>query len=142
MTSYTYKQKIETKSLSTITNKNKQITYTLDKNLVFEDRFARLYDINDDGNDEVFVITTHVDKGASVSIFELKNENLKQTASTGFINTSNRWLNIVGFGDVNGNGIKDITVVITPHIGGYLTTYEYKNGQLMQKYQYFKLQKW
>lgn len=131
--------KVESKSLSIITDKNTLNTYTLDKGLVFEDRLARLYDINGDGKDEIFVITTNVEKGASVSMFELRNNELKQTATTGFIGTSNRWLNIAGFGDVNGNGIKDITFVITPHIGGYLTTYEYHSGSLVkihEKYGY------
>jgi len=40
----------------------------------------------------------------------------------------------VGFGDIDGNGINNVSIVKTPHIGGILTVYEYKNNELIEKY--------
>lgn len=126
---------IEAKSLSIVSKEGQSFTLTLDNRYVFEDRLARLYDIDKDGEDEIFVILSHADRGASLAMFELKDNVLTQTATTGYIEKAFRWLNVVGFGDVNGNGILDVSIVITPHIGGYLTTYEYKNGELIEVYE-------
>jgi len=125
---------IEAKSMAVILNDDKQLNITLDKNHVFEDLKVRLYDIDKDKEDELFVIKTNVNKGASLAVYKVEDEEIKQVATTGYLNRNYRWLNVVGFGDFDGNGIQNIAIVKTPHIGGYLTIYEYADSQLKEKY--------
>ncbi len=125
---------IEAKSLAVVLKNDEKITYSLEKNYVFEDLRVRLYDIDEDKKEELFVIKTHVDKGASLAVYKIKDKNINQVATSGHLNRTYRWLNVVGFGDFDGNGIKNVAIVKTPHIGGILTIYEYKNNQLVEKY--------
>ncbi|NQY94636.1 MAG: VCBS repeat-containing protein [Campylobacteraceae bacterium] len=125
---------IEAKSIAVILKDDEKITYTLDKNYVFEDLRVRLHDIDEDKEDELFVIKTHVDKGASLAVYKITDKTINQVATTGHLNRTYRWLNVVGFGDFDGNGVQNIALVKTPHIGGYLTIYEYKDNQLVEKY--------
>lgn len=125
---------IEAKSISVILKDDNKSTVTLDENHVFEDLKIRLYDIDEDGDDELFVIKTHLNNGASLAVYKIMGNSIHQIATSGYLNRSFRWLNVVGFGDFDGNGIKNIAIVKTPHIGGFLTVYEYINGQMKEKY--------
>ena len=125
---------IEAKSIAVLLEDDKKLTYTLDRNYVFEDLKARLYDIDDDNEDEIFVIKTNIEKGASLALYKVIGDSINQVATSGYLNREYRWLNIVGFGDFDGNGIKNIAIVKTPHIGGFLTIYDYKDGQMKEKY--------
>lgn len=125
---------IEAKSIAVKLQNNEKLTYRLDDNHVFEDLKVRLYDIDEDNQDELFVIKSHLDKGASLAVYKVEDNVLNQVATSGYLNRTYRWLNVIGFGDFDGNGIKNIAIVKTPHIGGYLTIYEYKNHQLKEKY--------
>ena len=113
---------------------NEKISYSLEKGFVFEDLRVRLFDIDQDKKEELFIIKTHIDKGASLAVYKIKDNRIKQVATTGYLNRTYRWLNVVGFGDFDGNGIKNIAIIKTPHIGGVLTIYEYKNNALIEKY--------
>ena len=125
---------IEAKSIAVLLKDDKKLTYTLDDNHVYEDLRVTLYDIDEDNEDELFVIKTNINKGASLAVYKIENDIINQVATSGYLNRTYRWLNIVGFGDFDGNGIKNIAIVKTPHIGGYLTVYEYKNKNLIEKY--------
>ena len=125
---------IEAKAIALLLQNDKKVTYSLDENHVFEDRKIRLYDINGDGQEEMFVIKTHLEKGASLAMFEVKDEKITQTATTGYLNRSYRWLNVVGFSDLNGNGKQNIALIKTPHIGGILTIYEFEKNALKEIY--------
>ena len=125
---------IEAKSIAILQQDDTKLTYTLDANHVFEDLKIRLYDIDKDNEDELFVIKTHLDQGASLAMYKIIGDSIKQVATSGYLNRVYRWLNVVGFGDFDGNGIQNIAIVKTPHIGGYLTIYDYKDGQMKENY--------
>jgi hypothetical protein len=125
---------IEAKSIAVILKDDTKTTLTLDDTHVFEDLKVRLYDINKDNEDELFVIKTDPDKGASLAVYTVQDKEINLVATSGYLNRTYRWLNVIGFGDFDGNGEKNIAIVKTPHIGGYLTIYEYKNNQLIEKY--------
>lgn len=105
-------------------------TFTLAKNAVFEDRLARLVDMDGDGSDEILVIKSYLDRGGSIALFKSSHDSLARIAQSAPIGRANRWLNIVGAADFDGDGKKEIAAVITPHIGGTLTLYEIKDGRL------------
>ncbi len=127
--------RIEARSIAAILKNDKQIKYTLDDNHVYEDLRVVLHDIDEDKDDEMFVIKTHMQKGASLAVYKVQDETINQVATTGYLNRVYKWLNLVGFGDFDGNGIKNLAIIKTPHIGGYLTLYEYNNSRLKQKYE-------
>jgi len=126
---------IEAKSIAIILYNEKKLTFTLDDNHVFEDKKVRLFDIDRDGQDEMFVITTHLKKGATLGMYKVLGEKIVKVTDTGYLNHSYRWLNVVGFGDFDGNGVLNTALVKTPHIGGILTIYEYKENKQIQKYE-------
>ena len=97
---------------------------------VFEDRTPRLADLDGDGTVEVIAIRSSLAKGASVTVYGLVGGKLNERASTGFIGRSNRWLNIAGIADFDGQPSLEIAYVCTPHIGGTLFFYAYRHGSL------------
>lgn len=105
-------------------------TFTLAKNAVFEDRLARLIDMDGDGSDEILVIQSYLDRGASIAVFKSSRDGLARISQSAPIGRANRWLNIVGAADFDGDGKMEIAAVITPHIGGTLHLYEIRNDRL------------
>lgn len=97
---------------------------------VFEDRMPRLADLDGDGTTEIITIRASTSKGGSVTVYGLVNGNLRQLATNGFIGRANRWLNIAGIADFDGRPGLEIAFVRTPHIGGTLFYYTYRNGML------------
>ncbi len=100
---------------------------TLDEYSVFEDVNPRIADVTGDGNNNIIVIESHVDKGASLAVYGLANGTLAKIATTPHIGTSNRWLAPVGTADFNSDGVNDVAYVQTPHIGGLLKIWSFKD---------------
>ena len=123
---------IEASGLSVITSKNQQINYQLLGNAVFEDRKVRLYDINNDGRDELLVVKSYLNRGATVAIYGLQQGVIVELAESSSIGRPFRWLNPVGAGDFNGDGKWEVAIVETPHIGGILRIYEFGRGGLKE----------
>jgi len=122
---------IESGGLSVKDGKGNVYTYQLAEDSVFEDITPRLADLDGDGRAEVITIKSFLDAGASLAIFGLRSGRLELIASTPPIGTSNRWLNIAGISDLNGDGLIDIATVVTPHIGGTLEIWSFKDGKLV-----------
>ena len=57
-------------------------------------------------------------------------EELRQLAETPAIGTPNRWRNPAGVGDFDGDGRLDVVEVQTPHIGGILQLWSWRDGDL------------
>ncbi len=115
---------IEAGGLAVSNDQGRRIEYLLPKAEVFEDRMARLVDLDADGKDEVVVVHTYEDRGAALAVFALvghgKDERLIRLAETRPIGKPHRWLNPAAVADFDGDGRKEIAWVETPHIGGIL----------------------
>ncbi|MGI9483302.1 MAG: FG-GAP repeat domain-containing protein [Hyphomicrobiales bacterium] len=121
---------IEAGGLAVKTAKGKFLEYVLPKSEVFEDRFARIADLDGDGASEIIAVNSHADFGAALSVFGVRNGKLSLFSRTPFIGTSNRWLNPAGIADFDGDGRKEVAIVVTPHIGGTLQFWELRGGKL------------
>jgi hypothetical protein len=108
-----------------------ELVLELPLNRVFEDLQVRLYDIDQDGSDEVVVVESDALKGAALVVFGVRQGQLKELARSPFAGSTFRWLNPVGMADFDGDGKLDLAAVITPHIGGRLTFYRYAPPHLL-----------
>lgn len=104
--------------------------YKLDAGSVFEDRRVRLIDLDGDGRDEAIVVQSYLDAGAALAVFGLDDSGVVFLSEVPAIGRANRWLNPVGAADFDGDGRTEVAFVETPHIGGALRLYEYRDGKL------------
>ena len=107
--------------------------HRLPETKVFEDLTPRLADLDGDERAEVVTIATSIDRGASLAVFGLKGDGLREVAATLPIGRTHRWLNVAGIADFDGDGARDIAIVTTPHIGGTLQVWSYRSGRLSLK---------
>jgi len=105
-------------------------TFTLGEDAVFEDRYPRLVDIDGDGADEILLVKSYLNRGAAAVVISPAGSKLEKRAESAAIGLAHRWLNPVGVADFDGDGVNEIAVVITPHIGGTLQLYEMKGNTL------------
>ena len=110
--------------------------YQLPGDTVFEDRLARIVDVDGDGNDEILTVKTYLRSGAAVAVFDFEHGKLKPLAESESIGLAHRWLNPVGAADFDGDGKVEIAVVRTPHIGGILMFYRLESGKLREVARY------
>lgn len=108
------------------------LTHTLEKQFVFEDRTARLADLDGDGRDEVIVVLTSVQKGAALAAYGVEEGELVLKVRTPFIGLSFRWLNPAGIADFNGDGQLDVALVQKPHLSKVLEFWTMENGEFVR----------
>lgn len=106
----------EASSLVAELQNGEQLIFDLPDHLVFEDRHVRLADLDQDGNDELIVVMSSVEQGATLAAFAVVEGKLKLIAQTPFIGTPNRWLNPAGIADYDGDGQLEIALVQKPHL--------------------------
>lgn len=106
------------------------LTHTLPENQVFEDRTPRLVDLDGFGATEIVTILSHVSQGGSIAVFGVRKGKLELVAQTPYIGRSNRWLNVAGIDDFDGDGKTQIAAVWTPHIGGTLKYWTWHKDKL------------
>lgn len=75
---------------------------------VFEDRRARLIDLDDDGADEIIVVRSYLRFGAALAVYGLESGQLVPRAETAPIGTSHRWLNPAAAADFDGDGVVEV----------------------------------
>ena len=128
---------IEAGGLRVKLDTGKELTLTLPKNLVFEDRTPRLIDLGGEGGGgeggdgaEIVTLLANNREGAAVAVYGVVDGKLKLLDRTPFIGRANRWRNIAGFADYNDDGLMEIAEVVTPHIGGTLRFWSWKGGKL------------
>ncbi|MEQ8443147.1 MAG: VCBS repeat-containing protein [Alphaproteobacteria bacterium] len=109
--------------------------HTLAADSVFEDLTPRIVDIDGDGMPEVLTIKTYLGEGATVAIYGIGPDGIAPLGEADPIGTPNRWLNPAGVADYDGDGIMEIAVVRTPHIGGILILYHWDgdDGRLVEE---------
>lgn len=100
--------------------RGRRIEMHLADGFVFEDRMARLADLDGDGELEIITVLTDVKKGASLAVYRVRDEKIVPVTATAPIGKPNRWLNPAALGDFDGDGNLEIAWVETPHIGGIL----------------------
>lgn len=121
---------VEAGELTVEIDSGETLTYTLPENQVFEDRTPRLADLDGFGQTEIITILSDVNKGGSIAVFGVRKGKLELVAQTPYIGRSNRWLNIAGIDDFDGDGKTQIAAVWTPHIGGTLKYWTWNKGTL------------
>lgn len=126
---------VEAAELRIATGDGGQYYYQLDEESVFEDLMARVVDLEGDGLEEVLVVRSRLRAGAAAAVFGLEQGKLVLLAESEPIGRSNRWLNPVGVADFDGDGKREVAVVLTPHIGGILTLCERKGRKLVRDHE-------
>ncbi len=104
--------------------------YRLPRNQVFEDRVPRLFDFTGDGREELVLVVSQIDKGASLAIFDLAPSSISLLAQTPFIGQPYRWLNPAGIADFDADGQFEIALVSKPHLAKELQLWRYVQGKL------------
>jgi hypothetical protein len=115
------------------TRDGRELRHVLGPDSVYEDLRARVTDIDGDGRDEVLVVRSRFDAGASLALLGVRDGRLVTVAETPPIGRARRWANPVGIADVDGDGQRDVLAVLTPHIGGTLVVYGYGPAGFVEK---------
>lgn len=121
---------IEAAALVAMDETKKRHKLALGPDSVFEDRKPRLADLDGDGQDEIIVVRSYLDRGAALSIVKLTGHGIEIKGETPPIGRPNRWLNPAGIADFDGDGRAEIAIVVTPHIGGILQFWEFRKGKM------------
>ncbi len=124
---------IEASGIRVVTAEGRILETTLGPDSVFEDRLARLADVDGDGRDEVVVVHTYLNAGAALAVYEVRDGALRRMAEAPAIGRPSRWLNPVGVADFDGDGVPELAAVITPHIGGILKIYSVEGDRLVEE---------
>ncbi len=111
---------VEAGALMVRTSSGATVRLDLPASHVFEDLTPRISDLDGDGRNEVVCIRSSLTGGAAVAIYGLLADKLVLKARSPDIGRANRWLNIAGIAEYEGDGRKLIAWVETPHIGGRL----------------------
>jgi len=111
---------IEAGGLAVILADKSQLEVLVDETSVFEDRMARLVDLDGNGKKEIVVIRSYLDLGAAIAIYAIKGQEIIELAQSEPIGQTNRWLNPAAAADFDGDGNVELAWVETPHIGGTL----------------------
>lgn len=115
--------RIEASRLRVVTDDGRDLGIEAGPNHVFEDLWPRLADIDDDGRDELLVVRSSLTRGAALAVYEVRDGALAFLAQNRPIGSAHRWLNPVGTGDFDGDGVTDLAFVATPHTAGRLRIY-------------------
>ena len=124
---------IEAAGLALETRRGRRLEFRLPDDSVFEDRRVRLVRLKPGGPERLLAIRSRVGQGAALSLFAVGRDKITLLAESAPFGRSNRWLNVVGVADFDGDGRREIAAVLTPHIGGTLTLYEKKGRRLVVK---------
>ena len=87
------------------------------------------------GTDNPLRLVTGPRVGAALAVIETSDRGLRLAAESEQIGQAFRWLNPVGVADFDGDGRNEIAAVITPHLGGPLKLYEWKEERLEQDHE-------
>jgi hypothetical protein len=124
---------IEAGGMAVELRNGRRLEVVLAENRVFEDRRARIADLDGDGSDEIVVVETDLARGAALAVYGLKGDALQRLAATPAIGRSHRWLNPAAIADLDGDGGAEIAIVVTPHIGGRVQIWQYRRGSLRKR---------
>ena len=124
---------IEASAIVAIDDRAVRYRLELADDKVFEDRLARVVDMDGDGRGEIVVVRSDIRNGAALAVLGGVEDELRLLAETLPIGLPNRWLNPAGFGDFDGDGRREVAIVITPHIGGTLELHEFTRAGIRRE---------
>lgn len=127
---------LEASTVKALTADRTPVDFVLREDSVFEDLTPRLMDVDHDGRDEILVVRSHQEAGASLLLLGIRGNRLVRLAESQAIGTPNRWINPIGAADFDGDGRVEIAAVETPHIGGHLLIYEIEGRRLQEVARY------
>lgn len=93
---------------------------------VFEDLEPQVVDLDGDRQPEVLVIRSRLAAGAALAVIGRRDGAWRILAETPPIGIPNRWLNRAGVADFDGDGRKDIALVVTPHLAGRVQIWRFR----------------
>jgi hypothetical protein len=124
--------RFEASAVRVLTADRKPLEFVLREDSVFEDLVPRLVDVDGDGRDEILVVRSHQEAGASLILLGIRSGRLIRLAESQAIGQPNRWINPIGAADFDGDGEIEIAAVETPHIGGHLLIFEIEGRRLKE----------
>eukprot|EP00798_Chlamydomonas_sp_ICE-L_P001573 gene1573-32958_t len=99
---------------------------------VFEDVSPRLWDLDGDGEDEVWTVRSDRSDGGRLEAYAVVNGKLQLRFAAAPIGTGFRWLNPIGVGAFDANtSANQVAYVQTPHIGGIVTVLKPEGKRLV-----------
>mgnify|MGYP001282758988 CR=1 FL=1 len=98
----------------------RELNFQLPGDSVFEDRKARLADLDSDGGDEILVVKSKLDSSAALAVFWHVGDRIVLVAETEPMGLARRWLNPAEAADFDQDSQPEVAVVAMPHIGGGL----------------------
>lgn len=107
--------------------------FLLPETQVFEDLQPRLADLDRDGEAEILVVRSSLDRGAVLTAYGLAGDELRLVAEGPKHLPARRWLNPIGAADFDGDGVIEVAYVETPHIGGILRIVSLQDGVLVEE---------
>jgi len=128
--------KVEASAVRALTADRMPVEFVLREDSVFEDQMPRLVDVDHDGRDEILVVRSHQEAGASLLLLGIRGNRLVRLAESQAIGKPNRWINPIGAADFDGDGQVEIAAVETPHIGGHLLLYKIDGRRLREVARY------
>lgn len=114
---------IEAAALKVETADGALLSFSAPAGTVFEDLTPRLWDLDQDGDAEAWVIRSGPEEGGRLEAYSVQDGALRLRYATDPIGLGHRWLNLVGVADFTGDGQREVALVRTPHIGGVLIIY-------------------
>lgn len=122
----------EAKVLTVETADGAVLTVRAPQGTVFEDLRPRLWDLDGDGEAEAWVIRSGPQDGGRLEAYAVNKGELILRFATDPIGLGHRWLNPVGVADFTGDGLREVALVQTPHVGGNLILYRPAGAHLDQ----------
>jgi hypothetical protein len=100
---------------------------------VFEDREARIVDLDRDGRSEIAVVVSRQGVGSLLALYGLRDGALTLIAETPPNGRPNRWLNPSGVGRFTGTDEQQIAIVRRPHLDGTLELWAFDGRGLVRR---------
>jgi hypothetical protein len=94
---------------------------------VIESLYPIVYDIDGDKKNEIIVTLSNSTVGAWIAVFGLRGNLIMEGPPVG---TGNRWRHHIAVAPFGPDGELEFTDVLTPHIGGVVEFYRFKDDQL------------
>ena len=115
-----------------MTDSGRSLELQLADDEVFEDVMPRLVRLANGEPTEILAIVSRRIDGSRLVMIKIKGDRLEVSAESAATGIPMRWLNPVGVADLDGDGLSEIALVTTPHIGGTLRIYRRDGKKLVE----------